>query len=152
MKTKTDLMLELWIESRTRFTKLLSTGLTESDLTKRLGNSVNSVGFLIRHIGEVELLFAKNVFGSADVKVIAKTVISQTDTGEWTNLAELLAYVELSYQQLKEIVSQQTDQDWEQQITTKEFGTKTKAEAFGRIVSHTAYHAGQLALALKYGA
>ncbi len=152
MKTKTDLMLELWIESRTRFTKLLSTGLTESDLTKRLGNSVNSVGFLIRHIGEVELLFAKNVFGSADVKVIAKTVISQTDTGEWTNLAELLAYMELSYQQLKEIVSQQTDQDWEQQITTKEFGTKTKAEAFGRIVSHTAYHAGQLALALKYGA
>ncbi|MFN3530884.1 MAG: damage-inducible protein DinB, partial [Bacteroidia bacterium] len=33
----------------------------------------------------------------------------------------------------------------------KEFGTKTKAEAFGRIVSHTAYHAGQLAIINKYG-
>jgi uncharacterized damage-inducible protein DinB len=36
-------------------------------------------------------------------------------------------------------------------VTTKEFGTKTKAEALGRIISHTAYHAGQLALSLKYG-
>jgi uncharacterized damage-inducible protein DinB len=36
-------------------------------------------------------------------------------------------------------------------ITTKEFGTKTKAEALGRIVSHTAYHAGQIALICKYG-
>lgn len=151
MKTKTDLMLELWIESRTRFTKLLTSDLKESDLKKRLGSSVNSVGFLIRHIGDVELLFAKNVFGASDVKVIAKTVISQTDTGEWTNLEELIQYVEDSFQQLKTIVSQQTEQDWEQTITTKEFGTKTKAEAFGRIVSHTAYHAGQLAIVLKYG-
>ena len=144
-------MLELWIESRTRFTKLLTSDLKESDLKKRLGSSVNSVGFLIRHIGDVELLFAKNVFGASDVKVIAKTVISQTDTGEWTNLEELIQYVEDSFQQLKTIVSQQTEQDWEQTITTKEFGTKTKAEAFGRIVSHTAYHAGQLAIVLKYG-
>ncbi|MHA8051793.1 DinB family protein [Aquirufa sp. ROCK-SH2] len=152
MKTKTDLMLKLWIESRTRFTKLLSSDLKESDLKKRLGNSVNSVGFLIRHIGDVELLFAKNVFGDTEVKVIAKTVIAQTDTGEWTNLPELIQYVENSFQQLKNIVAQQTEEDWEEIITTKEFGTKTKAEAFGRIVSHTAYHAGQLALALKYGA
>lgn len=152
MKTKTDLMLELWIESRTRFTKLLTADLQESDLKKRLGNSVNSAGFLIRHIGDVELLFAKNVFGAIDVKVIAKTVIAQTDTGEWSNLTELLQYVEDSFQQLKQIVSQQSDQDWEMIISTKEFGSKTKAEAFGRIVSHTAYHAGQLAIVLKYGA
>nr|WP_240961729.1 DinB family protein [Nonlabens sp. Ci31] len=32
---------------------------------------------------------------------------------------------------------------------TKEFGTKTKAQALGHIVSHTAYHAGQLAMLLK---
>lgn len=40
---------------------------------------------------------------------------------------------------------------WSEVITTKEFGTKTKAEALGRIVSHTAYHAGQIALINKYG-
>lgn len=48
-------------------------------------------------------------------------------------------------------VSLQSDYDWETKITTKEFGTKTKAEAFVRIVSHTAYHAGQIAIILKYG-
>ena len=60
-------------------------------------------------------------------------------------------YVAFSFEKLKEIVATQTDEDWETIITTKEFGTKTKAEAFGRIVSHTAYHAGQLAINIKYG-
>lgn len=151
MKTKTALLLELWIESRTRFTNQLNT-LTINDLKKKLPPSANSVGFLIRHIGDVELLFAKNVFGNSEVSVIAKTVIAQHDTGEWVNLEELKAYVANSFTTLKNIVATQSDDDWETIVTTKEFGTKTKAEAFGRIVSHTAYHAGQMAIINKYGA
>lgn len=150
MKTKTQLFLELWIESRTRFSNQIENS-TEQDLTKKLDPSVNSVGFLIRHIGDVELLFAKNVFGATDVKVVAKTVIEKHDSGEWTNLQELKEYVVYSFETLKSIVEMQTDEDWETEITTKEFGTKTKAEAFGRIVSHTAYHAGQMAIINKYG-
>lgn len=150
MKTKTDLFLELWIEARTRFSNQLVT-LTSLDLTKKLPPSVNSVGFLIRHIGDVELLFAKNVFGASDIKVSANTVIDKYDTGEWIDLNSLKEYVSLSFEKLKEIVGTQLDEDWETNITTKEFGTKTKAEAFGRIVSHTTYHAGQLAIIVKYG-
>lgn len=150
MKTKTDILLELWIESRTRFTNQLD-NLSETDLQKKLGTSPNSAGFLIRHIGDVELLFAKNVFGDSSVKVTAKTVIEKRDTGEWTDLEALKNYVIESFEKLKSIVEKQTDEDWETNITTKEFGTKTKAEAFGRIVSHTAYHAGQLAIINKYG-
>ena len=111
MKTKTALFLELWIEARTRFSNQLVT-LTSLDLTKRLPPSVNSVGFLIRHIGDVELLFAKNVFGSSDVKVIAKTVIDKYDTGEWTDLDDLKEYVNFSFEKLKEIVASQMDEDW----------------------------------------
>ena len=150
MKTKTQLFLELWIESRTRFSNQIE-NITTLDLTKKLDPSLNSVGFLIRHIGDVELLFAKNVFGATDVKVVAKTVIDKYDTGEWTNLPELKEYVVYSFETLKSIVEMQTDEDWETEITTKEFSTKTKAEAFGRIVSHTAYHAGQMAIINKYG-
>ena len=150
MKTKTQFFLELWLESRTRFTNQLE-NITTADWTKKLPPSVNSVGFLIRHIGDVELLFAKNVFGAAEVKVVAKTVIDKYDSGEWTDLEGLKQYVNLSFDQLKTIVEKQTDEEWETTITTKEFGTKTKAEAFGRIVSHTAYHAGQLAIINKYG-
>ncbi len=151
MKTQTEILIELWLESRTRFTNQLA-NILETDLPKKLAPSVNSVGFLIRHIGDVELLFAKNVFGAAEVKVRAKTVIDKYDTGEWTNLEELRAYVNTSFETLKSIVEKQTDEDWETEISTKEFGTKTKAEAFGRIVSHTAYHAGQMAIINKYGA
>ena len=150
MKTQTQLFLELWIEARTRFSNQIE-NCSETDLTKKLTPSVNSFGFLMRHIGDVELLFAKNVFGAPDVKVVAKTVIDKYDSGEWTNLQSLKEYVALSFETLKSIIEKQTDEDWETIITTKEFGTKTKAEAFGRIVSHTAYHAGQMAIILKYG-
>jgi len=150
MKSKSEILLELLLESRTRFTKQLD-ALTESDLPKKLPPSQNSVGFLIRHIGDVEFLFAKNVFGASDIKVNAATVKAQHDSGEWTNLQELKMYVESSFAALHAIVAKTTDADWESSITTKEFGAKTKAEAFGRIVSHTAYHAGQMALILKYG-
>lgn len=146
----TGFYLQTWKEARTRFTNLLK-DIKEENLTLKLINTKNSAGFLIRHVADVELLFAKNVFNAPNLRVQAKTVIAQRDTGEWTNLNELLTYQAEAHQQLKAILSMQTDSDWEQTITTKEFGSKTKAEAIGRIISHTAYHAGQLALTLKYG-
>lgn len=146
----TPLYLHTWIEARTRFTNLLS-DLTEEELKKKLKNTKNSAGFLIRHIGDVELLFAKNVFGASETKVHAKKVITKQDSGEWTNLQELIEYQNKAFEVLKAIIETQTDTDWEQTITTNEFGTKTKALALGRIISHTAYHAGQIALTIKYG-
>ncbi|MEI7581470.1 DinB family protein [Runella sp.] len=140
----------LWQEARTRFSNLLK-NISESDLTKTLGNSPNSAGFLIRHVADVELLFSKNVFGQTNLHVSAKTVIAQKDTGEWTNLAELLVYQQEAYQCLEKAILNQSDADWQITISTKEFGTKTKVEALGRIISHTAYHAGQLGIILKYG-
>ena len=142
--------IALWEEGRTRFSNLLS-GIKEEDLKKKLGPAPNSAGFLIRHIADVELLFAKNVFKAEGVQVHAATVIAQKDTGEWTNLPELLSYQQKAHDILKEILLVQEESSWQESITTKEFGTKTKAAALGRIVSHTAYHAGQLAMVLKYG-
>lgn len=146
----TEVYLQTWKEAQTRFSNLLN-GLQESDLPKKLSNTKNSAGYLIRHIADVELLFAKNVFGASDLKVQAKTLIAQRDTGEWTDLKELLDYQNLAYQNLMSILENQSAEDWLQSITTREFGIKTKAEALGRIISHTAYHAGQLALTVKYG-
>lgn len=150
MAAQAQFFHQLWAEARTRFSNQL-TDLKETDLTKKLGNSPNSVGFLMRHIADVELLFAKNVFGLKEIKVSAKTVIDKYDTGEWTNLSELLAYQKYAFDSLETAIIAIQDNDWETIIETKEFGRKTKSEALGRIVSHTAYHAGQLALAVKYG-
>ncbi|WP_019987516.1 DinB family protein [Rudanella lutea] len=146
----TEHLHALWQEARTRFSNQLAT-LTEADLNKKLGDSVNSAGFLIRHIADVELLFARNVFGQTDLKVSAKTVIAQRDTGEWTNLSELLEYQNYAFESLEKAILAQSVSDWDVIIETKEFGRRTKAQALGRITSHTAYHAGQLAIVVKYG-
>jgi hypothetical protein len=57
----TTQLIDLWTEARTRFSNLLPS-IKEEDLLKKLPNTPNSAGFLIRHIGDVEFLFAKNVF------------------------------------------------------------------------------------------
>ena len=146
----TALFIQTWRESRTRFSNLL-VGLTEADLRKKLVNTSNSAGFLVRHIADLELLFAKNILGQTDLNVNPKTLAAQRDTGEWTSLRELLDYQLEAFNQLLIAIEKQSDQEWQQTITTNELGTKTKAEALGRIMSHTAYHAGQLALTIKYG-
>ncbi|GAA4437018.1 hypothetical protein GCM10023188_30750 [Pontibacter saemangeumensis] len=146
----TAFFIQQWQEARTRFSRQLP-ALTASDLAKKLAPAPNSAGFLIRHIADVELLFAKNVFNAPDIKVVAKTVIDQHDTGQWTDLQDLKDYQQSAFEQLSAVLSRQPDDSWEEKITTKEFGEKSKAEALGRIVSHTAYHAGQLAMILKYG-
>lgn len=150
MEPRTTAFLALYTEGRTRFTQVLAR-LSAADLTKKLSPSPNSAGFLIRHIGDVELLFAKNVFKLPDVQVHASTVAKGHDTGEWTDLDALKAYVQQSADTLRRAIEATPDADWDTVIETKEFGRKTKAEALGRIVTHTAYHAGQLALVVKYG-
>jgi uncharacterized damage-inducible protein DinB len=137
-------------EARTRLSININTLIAE-DLKKTLQPSPNSIGFLMRHIGDVELLFSKNVFYDKSVQVKAQTVIDQKDSGVWINLLELNEYLTYSFETLLSAIAQQDDESWDEQVVTKEFGSKTKAEAFGRIISHTAYHAGQIALILKYG-
>ncbi len=148
--TITQAYLQTWSEARTRFSDQLK-NLSDSDMKKKLGDSPNSVGFLMRHLADVELLFAKNVFGQKDINIHAQTLIDKTDLGEWTDYSNLLEYQHYAFNQLERAISSQLDIDWEVEIFTKEFGKKTKAQALGRIISHTAYHAGQLAIVKKYG-
>jgi uncharacterized damage-inducible protein DinB len=139
-----------YLEARTRLQVVID-DIKPEDLQKRIGLSPNSMGFLLRHIGDVELLFAKNVFKQESLHVKAQTLIDGKDNGEWTSLTELINYLRHSSEEIINIISIQKTAAWNQSVTTKEFGTKTLAEAFGRIVSHTAYHAGQIALIKKYG-
>lgn len=148
--TTSQYLQAAYIEARTRLSKVTDT-LTETDLKKKLGSAPNSIGFLLQHIAEVELLFCKNVFGQAEVKIIAHTVIDQKDTGVWTDLKAIQTLLLESGNTIASVIGSVLEDEWVTQITTKEFGTKTKAEAFGRIISHTAYHAGQVAMIQKYG-
>jgi len=145
----TQELLQMFKMGRTRLTNQLP-NIKESDLTKKLHPNSNSIGFLLRHIGEVEHLFAKNVFG-LDIKVTMQTVGKTIhDTGKFTNLGTELNLLEDAAKVLEEAILKHQDADWSSNVTTSEFGTVTKAEALARIISHTAYHAGQIGLILKY--
>ena len=146
---QTQAILELWLESRTRLTNQFNQ-LKESDLLKILHPQSNCVGFLLKHIGEVEQLFARNVFG-LDIKGSIETIGVGKDKGQFTNLQELLDYLEESKVNLEQAINKVLPDGWQEEITTKEFGTRTKAQAIGRITSHTAYHAGQIGIIVKYG-
>lgn len=145
----TQELLQMFKMGRTRLTNQLP-NLKESDLTKKLHPSSNSIGFLLQHIGEVEHLFAKNVFG-LNIKVTMQTVGKTIhDTGKFTNLETELILLEDAAKVLEQAILKHQDADWSANVTTAEFGTVTKVEALARIVSHTAYHAGQIGLILKY--
>lgn len=143
-------MLALWAEGRTRLDVAMK-DLQEVELSKHLPGVPNSVGYLLRHIADVELLFAKNVFHLPNVQVVAKSLIDGKDTGVWTNLAELTEYLNQAAITLKQAIQAIPDHSWQEVVETKEFGAKSRTQALGRISTHTAYHAGQLALIRKYG-
>jgi uncharacterized damage-inducible protein DinB len=145
----TQELLQLFKMGRTRLTNQLP-NIKEADLIKKLHPNSNSIGFLMQHIAEVEQLFAKNVFG-LDIRVTMSTVGKTIhDTGKFTNLNAELELLKESANVLEQAILKQTDADWKGNVTTAEFGTVTKAEALARIISHTAYHAGQISLILKY--
>jgi len=145
----TTQLLQLFKMGRTRLTNQLPS-IVEEDLVKKFHPNSNSIGFLLQHIAEVEQLFAKNVFG-LDIKVTMQTVGKTIhDTGKFTDLNAELKLLEQSAAVLEQAILKQDESNWNKNITTAEFGTVTKAEALARIVSHTAYHAGQIALIKKY--
>jgi uncharacterized damage-inducible protein DinB len=142
-------MLEMWEMGRTRLAALLP-GVSDEVLAKRLHPRSNSVGWLLRHIGEIEQLFAKNVFG-LEVQVKAYTLAGTLARDDHGTAADLIAFLEESAERLRVAITRQDEGSWNAPVTTAEFGTVSKQEALARVMTHTAYHAGQLALALKYG-
>lgn len=139
---------EMFKMGRTRLINQFD-NINQDHLSNRSHQDSNSVGWLLRHIAEVELLFAKNVFGR-DLNVKAQTIGSiAKDRGQFDELQPLLDLIQKAEEELGAAIEE--IKDWDKEVTTAEFGTVTKAEALARIMTHTAYHAGQIALAVKYG-
>lgn len=145
----TDRYVALFDQGRTRLTGWLDE-VADEDLPRRLHPDANTLGWMLRHIGEVELLFAKNVFGrDLDVKAttIGPNAGRRQDVGSAKEVRELL---DRSGRELRAAIAAQDEVDWTREVTA-DFGTLPLQEAFARILTHTAYHAGQARLTLKYG-
>lgn len=147
--SSTETILKMWKMGRTRYSNLIP-DITEEKLTLRLHPQSNSIGFLMRHICEVEQSFSKNFFGT-EVRFVPRTLGPNIkDTGLFTNLDELMDFDNKAVEIVTKTIGSQKDSDWDEVVESPIFGKITKAEAIARSISHTAYHAGQIGLILKY--
>ncbi len=145
----TDRYVALYTQGRTRLTAWLG-DVANDDLPRCLHPEANTLGWLLRHTGEVELLFAKNIF-ERDLDVKAQTIGPNAGRRQEFGPAEALRDVlDWSGRELRDAIAAQDESDWTREVTA-DFGTLPLQEALARIITHTAYHAGQAHLTLQYG-
>lgn len=136
--------------ARSRYLDTLN-GLEEHQLSWKLAPGSNSIGFLIRHIAEVEYRFGQ-MFFQAPVpdQVTLATIGPVRDEGNYTALAPLLAFKDQSYEHLLQTLSSLPEADWDIPCEAP-IGKLTPRQALGRLTFHMGYHSGQIGLIRKYG-
>jgi uncharacterized damage-inducible protein DinB len=122
--------------------------ITNENLNKRLNEQAASVGFIYRHIGETMNLFGY-FFGIPSE--VPNTTMGQQDIGQDFDLETSQSYVAKSYEMLKKLIEETTDEDWLTQIDTPFFGKVSKVRLFSHVLFHNSHHAGQISLTLSKG-
>jgi uncharacterized damage-inducible protein DinB len=136
--------------ARSRYQDVLA-NLEASELSWKLAPGSNSVGFLIRHIAEVEYRFCFMFFQRPIPEHVELATIGPVkDDGSYTDLASLLAFREASYEYLVESLLSLPEDMWDIPIEAP-IATLTPRQALGRLMYHNGYHAGQIGLIRKYG-
>ncbi|AXH98276.1 DinB family protein [Sporosarcina sp. PTS2304] len=130
-----ETVLPIWNALRERFTKMAS-GLTEEQLDMSIGES--SVRSLLYHTAEVEYMFADWYLGKSMPAELPKA----------TTLPELLHILNASDEQLKQALSELTEEQWHIPVESK-MGASTPLEVVGRLMYHAGIHSGQIALIKK---
>jgi uncharacterized damage-inducible protein DinB len=121
------------------------------ELSWRFAPESNSIGFLVRHIAEVEYRFCSMFFGQPiPQEVTIATIGPVKDEGQFTDLHSLLAFQEASYGYLLQSLRALPEEKWDVPVEAP-IGVMTPREALGRLIYHTGYHAGQIGLIRKYG-
>jgi uncharacterized damage-inducible protein DinB len=136
--------------ARSRYLDYLK-GLEADQLSWRVAPGSNSIGFLIRHIAEVEYRFSWMFFGvPVPENVTLATIGNVKDDGSFTDLASLQAFMEAAYAHLLDAIKALPEEKLDFPVEAP-IGRMTPREALGRLIFHTGYHAGQIGLIRKYG-
>lgn len=147
----TQILLLAYREGRLRLENLLPK-IEGADLPKSVAPEAASVGWLLTHIAEVEVLFMQRFFGWETDRVHTPHTLGpvRDDRRErdLEGIKEALAY---SKTNLLAAIQSKPAEFWGEKASWELFGVITHAQALGRLISHTGYHSGQIALAVKYG-
>lgn len=114
----------------------------------KLNPQAASIGFILRHIGEIQLLLGTFLGEATDV---ANTTMGFADTGQGADLEVSRRLVEAGYDMLYGLAAGHDAGWWLEQIETPFFGEIERLRMLGHILNHNAHHTGQIALTLARG-
>ena len=116
------------------------------NLSLRLNAEAASVGFIFRHLAEIQLLLGQFLDVPTEVK---NTTMGFQDTGQGKDLEKSNELLQAGYQMLLELAEKHPESWWMETIDTPFFGTVSRLAMLGHILNHNAHHSGQIALTLS---
>lgn len=141
-------LLETWKMGRGVLKTFVYPKLTPEVLLHKVHADSNSAGYLLRHIAEGDYFFATTFLNNKESIEMKAIGPGAKDQNQFTDLDELLAVLDQSAAMFERAIM--SIEDWDEKVESR-MGILTRREGLGRNIGHTAYHAGQISLAIKYG-
>ena len=140
-------IMPVWNAIQSRFLNTVKQ-LTTEELALQMDDT--SIGYMLRHNAEVEYMFAAWFFNKPmpEDLVIHTNRGAARSKGTFTNLAELVSFLEESQTWLIAGMSELPESEWNE-IKKCPIGDSTPLEAVGRLMYHTGIHAGQISYIKK---
>jgi uncharacterized damage-inducible protein DinB len=114
----------------------------------RLNQQAASAGFMLRHVGEMFMLFGL-FFGLPTT--VQNTTMGQSDTGQGEDIAGSRQLIEQGYDRFHNYIDVTPDSAWLDPVDTPFFGIVSRMRLFSHVLYHNAYHAGQIGLTIARG-
>jgi len=121
---------------------------TAENGTIRLNPQAASAGFILRHTGEMFIMFGL-FFGLPTT--VQNSTMGQQDTGQGNDVNSSRQLIEQGYERFRSCIDTTPNEAWLDPIDTPFFGTVSRMRLFSHVLYHNAYHAGQIGLTLARG-
>ncbi len=142
-------IMPIWQPTREKFQQSMQ-NLIEQEISLKLSEDSQSIGFILRHNAEVEYMFAEWFFGCKVPEGIEFHTSGRVkDEGQFADVSEVLIFLEEANNHLTEAMRVLPDEKWDEPVETI-LGTSTPREAIGRLLYHTGIHSGQISMIRKH--
>ena len=141
----TTQMIKLLIEQNRHTCSFALDKVSPENLYWKLNDEAASIGFILRHLGEAQLLLGTFLGEGTEV---SNTTMGFSDTGQGADLEASRGLVEAGYGMLLRLAAERDPQWWMGTTQTPFFGEIERIRMLGHILNHNAHHTGQISLIL----